>query len=110
MEGKSAIGIKKLKDKQEVIDSKSGEGLMARGKTKKKVNKGNKSGRSKSKQKHLKCFQCHKEGNFKRNYPEKKSKIKGSKDKVGNAAIATEEVSYETAGVLITSKEKIQGH
>ena len=108
-EVKSALGIKKLKDKQEKADSESGEGLMARGRPEKREGKGKKQGRSKSKQKQLKCFHCHKEGHFKRDFPERKSKIKDPKDKVGNAAIATDESSYETAEVLIASKEKIQG-
>ncbi|KAH9684927.1 hypothetical protein KPL70_013734 [Citrus sinensis] len=108
-EVKSALGTKKLKDKQEKTDSESGEGLMARGKPKKREGKRKKQGRSKSKQKQLKCFHCHKEGHFKRDCPERKSKIKDSKDKVGNASIATDESSYETAEVLIASKEKIQG-
>ncbi|KAH9679108.1 reverse transcriptase Ty1/copia-type domain-containing protein [Citrus sinensis] len=69
-EVKSALGTKKLKDKQEKADSEA--------------------------------------GHFKRDCPERKSKIKDSKDKVGNAAIATDESSYETAEVLIASKEKIQ--
>ncbi|KAH9706111.1 hypothetical protein KPL70_012113 [Citrus sinensis] len=47
-------------------------------------------------------------GHFKSDCPERKSKIKYSKDKVGNAAIATDESNYETAEVLIASKEKIQ--
>ncbi|KAH9803501.1 hypothetical protein KPL71_001790 [Citrus sinensis] len=108
-EVKSALGTKKLKDKQEKADSESGEGLMARGRPEKREGKWKKQGRSKSKHKQLKCLHCHKEGHFKRDCPERKSKIKDSKDKVGNAAIATDESNYETAEVLIASKEKIQG-
>ncbi|KAH9678410.1 hypothetical protein KPL71_025698 [Citrus sinensis] len=108
-EVKSALGTKKLKDKQDNSESESSEGLMARGRSEKKEYKGKKQGRSKSKQKHLKCFHCHKEGHFKRDCPERKTKQKEPKDKSGNAAIATEETSFETAEVLIATKEKTQG-
>ncbi|KAH9686815.1 hypothetical protein KPL70_014523 [Citrus sinensis] len=47
-------------------------------------------------------------GHFKRDCPERKTKQKESKDKCGNAAIATEETSFETAEVLIATKEKTQ--
>lgn len=35
---------------------------------------------------------------------------KESKDKTRNATIATEEIRYKTAGVLIASKDKLKGH
>ncbi|KAH9767170.1 hypothetical protein KPL71_011175 [Citrus sinensis] len=108
-EVKSALGTKKLKDKQDNSESESSEGLMARGRSEKREYKGKKQGRSKSKQKHLKCFHCHKEGHFKRDCPERKTKQKEPKEKSGNAAIATEETSFETAEVLIATKEKTQG-
>ncbi|XP_024043045.1 uncharacterized protein LOC112099805 [Citrus clementina] len=41
-EVKSALGTKKLKDKQEKADSESGEGLMARGRPEKREGKGKK--------------------------------------------------------------------
>ncbi|KAH9782240.1 hypothetical protein KPL71_008811 [Citrus sinensis] len=108
-EVKSALGTKKLKDKQDNSESESSEGLMVRGRSEKREYKGKKQGRSKSKQKHLKCFHCHKEGHFKRDCPERKTKEKESKDKYGNAAIATEETNFETAEVFIATKEKTQG-
>lgn len=46
-EFKSALGIKKLKDKKKVIDNEFSEGLMARGKFEKKENKEKKQGRFK---------------------------------------------------------------
>ncbi|KAH9750881.1 Integrase catalytic domain-containing protein [Citrus sinensis] len=106
---KSDLGTKKLKDKQDNPESESSEGLMARGRPEKRENRGKKQGRSKSKQKHLKCFHCHKEGHFKRVFSERKNKNKETKKKTGNAAIATEEASFETAGVLIASNQKPQG-
>ncbi|KAH9697198.1 hypothetical protein KPL71_023512 [Citrus sinensis] len=108
-EVKFALGTKKLKDKQDNPECESSEGLMARGISKKRENKGKNQGISKSKKKHLKCFCCHKEGHFKRDCPERKSKQKEPKDKSGNAAIATEETSFETTEVLVATKEKPQG-
>ena len=90
-EVKSALGTKKLKDKQDNPKSESSEGLMARGRPEKRESKGKKQGRSKSKQKNLKCFHCHKEWHFKRDFPERKNKNKETKERTGNAAIAIEE-------------------
>lgn len=105
---KLALGTKKLKDKQESSERESSEALMARGRHEKRENKEKKQGRSKSKQKHLKCFQCHKEWHFRRDSSERKTKAKDSKKKAENAAIVTEEIGFETAGVLIASKDKVQ--
>ena len=77
---------------------------MARGRSENRERKGKKQGRSKSKQKNLKYLHYHKEEYFKRDCPERKNKNKETKEKTGNAAIATEEeVSFETAGVLIAT-------
>ncbi|KAH9751243.1 Integrase catalytic domain-containing protein [Citrus sinensis] len=108
-EVKSALGTKKLKDKQDKPESELSEGLVARSIFEKRENKGKKQGRSKSKQKHLKCFHYHKEGHFKKDFHERKSKQKEPKDKSRNAAIATKETSFETIEVLIATKEKPQG-
>ena len=62
---------------------------MARDRPEKRESKGKKQGRSKSKQKNLKCFYCHKEGHFKRDCPKRKNKNKEIKEMIGNAAIAT---------------------
>lgn len=48
-EVKSALGRKKLRNKQENIESESNKGLMAIGRSKKSENKGKKLGSSKSK-------------------------------------------------------------
>lgn len=109
-EVKSAIGTKKLKDKQDNPESESSEGLMARGRPEKRESKGKKQDRSKSTQKNLKCFHCHKEGHFKRDCPERKNKNQETKERTGNAAIATEEeCNFETAEVLIATSQKPQG-
>ncbi|KAH9750945.1 Integrase catalytic domain-containing protein [Citrus sinensis] len=109
-EVKSALGTKKLKDKQDNPESESSEGVMARGRPEKRESRGKKQDRSKSKQKNLKCFHCHKEGHFKRHCPERKNKNKETKERTGNTAIAIEEEgSFETAGVLIATSQKPQG-
>ena len=71
-----ALSTKKLKDKQDNPESESSEGLIARGRPEKREFKGKKQGRSKSKQRNLKCFHYHKEGHFKRDCPERKNKSK----------------------------------
>ncbi|KAH9770104.1 hypothetical protein KPL71_012259 [Citrus sinensis] len=109
-EVKSALGTKKLKDKQDNPESESSEGLIERGRPEKRESKGKKQGISKFKQRNLKCFHCHKEGNFKIDCPERKNKNKETKKRTENAAIATEEeCSFETAGVLIATSQKPQG-
>ena len=51
--------------------------------------KGNKK-RSKSRPKNMKCFHCHKEDHFKKDCPERKYKGKETKEKTGDAAVASE--------------------
>ena len=83
---------------------------MARGRPEKRESKGNKQGRSKSKQKNLKCFHCHKEGHFKRDCLKGKNKNKEIKEMTGNATIATkEEDTFKAARVLIVINQKPQG-
>ncbi|KAH9743492.1 Integrase catalytic domain-containing protein [Citrus sinensis] len=67
-------------------ESRDGEGLTVRGMTEKR--EGNKGKKKISKSKSRKCFQCHKEGHFKRDCPEKKYKNKDAKEKSEDAAVA----------------------
>ena len=81
--GRQSISMADVKDSlnsKEVItmaETKNGECLMAKGRPEKRENnKGNKRAKSKSKNKNLKCFHCHKEGHFKRDRPDRKNKGK----------------------------------
>lgn len=55
---------------------KEAEGLVARGRTEKRNGFKGKKRRSNSRPKNLKCFQCYKEGHFKKDCPEKRNKNK----------------------------------
>ena len=76
-EVQSALMSKELKKKSEgKVDSprhSSGEGLVTRARPAKRDFKENQKLKSKPKGK-LKCFNCHKEGHFKRDCPDKKKK------------------------------------
>ncbi|KAH9716107.1 Integrase catalytic domain-containing protein [Citrus sinensis] len=109
--GRQSISMADVKDSlssKEVTkraETKAGEGLMARGRPEKRnYNKGKKRDKSKSKNKNLKCFHCHKEGHFKRDYPDRKNKGKEGHGKNGDAAVASEDEGYDSAGVLLASK------
>ena len=66
-EVKSTLNIRGLQEKQTHLEKGISEGLTAKFKTVKKK----KQGKQKNKNKDLKCFQCHKEGNFKKDCPKK---------------------------------------
>ncbi|KAH9682681.1 hypothetical protein KPL71_027445 [Citrus sinensis] len=109
--GRQSISMADVKDSlssKEVTkkaETKAGEGLMARGRPEKKdYNKGKKRDKSKSKNKNLKCFHCHKEGHFKRDCPDRKNKGNEGHGKNGDAAIASEDEGYDSAGVLLASE------
>lgn len=64
----NAIGLQ-----QKSGSMKSGEGLVAKGKgSKNDGKKKQKQEKNKAKSQNLWCFQCHKEGNFRKDFPEKK--------------------------------------
>lgn len=83
-----------------------------RGKTEKREGwKCKKNGRSKSKNRSLKCFHCHKDAHFKRDCSERKKKSKESKDRNGNAAVVfhNQEEGYDSAGILLASSNQTEG-
>ncbi|KAH9802523.1 hypothetical protein KPL71_001422 [Citrus sinensis] len=108
-------------DVKETLSSKAatkkeashGEGLTVRGRPEKREGgQGNKK-RSKSRPKNMKCFNCHKEGHFKKDCPERKYKSKETKEKTRDAAVASEgqeSDGYDSAGVLIVSDGASRGN
>lgn len=86
---KDSLSSKKVTKRAE---TKEGESQTVRGRLeKKKNNKGNKRGKSKSKNKILKCFQCHKKRHFKRDCPGRNNKSKNRHGKNGDAIVASED-------------------
>ena len=108
-EVKSALNTRELQEKRQNLDQETGEGLTAKGQHYKKTKKKKKQGKAKDKNKTLKCFQCHKEGHFKRDCLERKNKQhKEQRSENGDAAVVEEE-GYESAGVLIASDVDQEG-
>ncbi|KAH9648891.1 hypothetical protein KPL70_025781 [Citrus sinensis] len=106
-EVKSALNTKELQEKRQNLDQETGEGLTAKGQHYKNQKK--KQGKAKDKNKTLKCFQCHKEGHFKKDCPERKNKqYKEQRSENGDAAVVEKE-GYESAGVLIASDVDHEG-
>lgn len=95
-----ALMSKELSKKSKHREAAMGENLTARGRSEKRDEKGKNRSRSKSKTK-LKCFLCHKEGHFKRNCPEQKSKKRHNNEDNGDASIASN--GYESTDVLVTA-------
>ncbi|KAH9722765.1 Integrase catalytic domain-containing protein [Citrus sinensis] len=100
------------KESSKKLETKDGKWLTVRGRSEKRDGwKGKKKGRSKSKNRILKCFHCHKEGHFKRDCPERKIKPKDANNRNGNAAVASEDSDegYDSAGVLVASNMETEG-
>ncbi|KAJ9697688.1 hypothetical protein PVL29_007014 [Vitis rotundifolia] len=94
-----ALRSKELELKKE---ESNGEGLFIRGRLDKRNNKGNASSKSKSHGKR-KCYHCQKEGHFKRDCPERKSKKNKASKEEGNATMVLD--GYDFVEVLtITTK------
>ncbi|CAM8971845.1 unnamed protein product [Rhodiola kirilowii] len=104
--------ISALKSKQ--MDAKSshesGESLMVHGRPfksgfQKKFNKGKFQKRqgtpqgSKTDMKKLKCYFCHKEGHFRRDFPDRKKQAGGKKQEEGDAAVVDD--GYDSADLLV---------
>lgn len=99
---KDSLSFKKVTKRAE---TKEWESLTVRGRPeKKKNNKGNKRGKYKSKNKILKCFQCHKERHFKRDCPGRNNKSKNRHGKNRDAIITSEDECYDSAGVLLAAR------
>ncbi|KAH9726310.1 hypothetical protein KPL70_008223 [Citrus sinensis] len=108
-EVKSALNTRELQEKRQNLDQETREGLTAKGQHYKNTEKKKKQGKAKDKNKTLKCFQCHKEGHFKRDCPERKNKqYKEQRSENGDAAVVEEE-AYKSAGVLIASDVDQEG-
>lgn len=108
---KSALESKDLKKITEGRDQGLGEGLVAKSKSEKKINKEKKGNNQKDKtnkiKKKRKCYFCYKEGQYIKDCFEKKKLEKIKKESTGKAAIASEdEGDSEGVDVLIVVEKQ----
>ncbi|KAH9763592.1 Integrase catalytic domain-containing protein [Citrus sinensis] len=97
-EVKAALNIRGLQEKSGNMNL--GEVLVVKVRTDKYDGKKKKQGNNKQKTKGKKCFQCQKEGHFKRDCPD----LKNKKKEQNEAAATVEEDGYESAGVCVATE------
>ncbi|KAH9698871.1 Integrase catalytic domain-containing protein [Citrus sinensis] len=102
-EVKAALNTRGLQEKSGNMNS--GEVLAVKARTDKYDGKKKKQGNNKQKTKGKKCFQCQKEGHFKRDCPE----LKNKKREQNGAAATVEEEGYESAGVCVATEHVQKG-
>ena len=96
---KAALNTRGLQEKSG--NMMNAEGLSVKGKINKNDGKKKKQKKDKSKSQNLKCFQCHKEGYFKKDCP----KLKNKKNERNGDAVTMEEEGYESVGVCVATKD-----
>ncbi|KAH9799312.1 hypothetical protein KPL71_000313 [Citrus sinensis] len=107
---KSALELKDLKKRSNGKDQSYGEGLTVKSKVEKKNSKEkkntNQKDKSEKKKKKRKCYFCHKEGHYIKDYFEKKKLEKLQKESNGNVVIVSEdERDSEGADVLMIAEK-----
>lgn len=106
---KAKISLNSKELKKKIIDSREGNdgvGLVACGRLRKRESKGKNKSHFKWKFKN-KCFVCQKEGHFrkkKKNYLERKKRLKEKENGSNNPTMASK--GYESANVLSISTKK----
>ncbi|KAH9781363.1 Integrase catalytic domain-containing protein [Citrus sinensis] len=111
---KNALESKDLKKRADGKDQITGDGLVAKAKTEKKIYKDKKNKNQKEKtdkmKKKRKCYFCQKEGHYIKDCFEKKKLEKLQKESSGKADIASvDEGESEDADVLIAADKKSSG-
>ena len=111
---KNALESKDLKMRADGKDHSARDGLVAKAKTEKKVNKDKKNKNQKEKtdkkKKKRKCYLCQKEGHYIKDCFEKKKLEKLQKESSGKAdVVSVDEGESEDADVLIATDKKSSG-